>query len=265
MLILYNLRATTKENFANIDINEYLRSQINDYYNNKINNINNILNFVTNYNTNNNNITITSSNSITSNNITAGSLYLLGNHKINNLTINGNLTLSDNLIINDYRSDNYNKNINIIPRYMIIAWYNEYDYINKYNIPNGWVLCDGSKYYFNENNILSNFDNSININIVGEIIETPNLVDKFIIGSSTDITYGGTNFYNFKSSDIPNHQHFFSIGPKPPESNGISHGVYSEGNVGKGKPFKTKLDKVGTKDLVDIRPPFYNLYYIMKI
>ncbi len=296
ILILNNLK--TKENFttSTFDAKAYLENKIDNYYNNKIKNINNILDFVTSYNNNNNNINIISDTPINSNNIIVNKdTEIKGYNKLNNLIVNGNLTISDDLIIDDYRNDTYNKNIEIIPRYMIIAWHSKYKYNSEkipieLDIPKGWVICDGKKYVYINNKFEELNSES---EYTGEIIETPNLIDKFIIGASEEsfewtsivdgngnkntkqntpirtlYSYGGINNYVFKKTDLPPHIHNFMIGPKIVEDqNKKSYGVYSHMNSGTGMPIKTKLDYYGraTPLPVNIKPPYYSLYYIMKL
>ncbi len=232
LLIIFNLFKPKKEHFTDTS---FLEEKVNNYYANNIKYINNVLDYVNNYNINNNNINIKSTTPINCNNMTVGGLYASGYNKFNNLTINGNLTISDNLVIDDYRNDSYTKDINIIPRYTIIAWYDKYyvknDTITPLNIPKGWVLCDGKSYYIQNNSILelnSEFSN------LPDIIKTPNLVDKFVIGQSTSESewfsndlnqtfknriipfnsYGGNNFHTITLNELPIHFHEFILNTK---------------------------------------------------
>ncbi len=288
---LYHIKKIKKEHFDNIN-SEDITNQVNIFYNNKINKINNILNFIKTYKNNNGNINITNSDALISNNITVNNLYTNGYNKFNTLLIKGDLTMSDNLIIN-------NNDINIVPRYMIIAWYNKYKIgsINKqleYSIPRGWVLCDGKSYYI-KNGIITEVDLNKDYVASGEIIKTPNLINKFVIGAfnesfewingngdqekSVNIkkfnSSGGSSTIQLTPDDIK-HYHNFSAGPIGVDSNNKSYGINGsykylyeyKSNGYSGELYTTKLNNYKFTDNVkpiDIRPPYIKLYYIMKI
>ena len=84
------------------------------------------------------------------------------------LTLPGNLVVTNNIDVSG--NSNFRGSLNFLPKGCIIAWSGELN-----AIPYGWTLCDGSN-------------------------GTPNLRERFLIGSTTDIknnTFGGNHTYNF--------------------------------------------------------------------
>ncbi len=285
LIIIYNItKRDHNEHFNNTEVTEDI---FNNYYNNQLRYINNIFSFIKSYNTNNSNIVINSTTDLNNKILTTNDLNIKNHMKLKKLHIKGDLTLSSNLKINT------NAINNIIPRYTIIAWYPKYknNYKNQiiYNkIPKGWVLCDGKKYYLDENNNFKLYTSTFT-NVISDIIETPDLVNKIIVGTNP-ISYtwndgtkentikekkfkssNNSNLYTLKNSDLPIHSHNYSTSwvytPERPRRydinntndvgsyevstqsfSGIATGVVSPYNYGKEPNTKTKTDFAGTGD-----------------
>lgn len=119
-----------------------------------------------------------------------------------------------------------------VPQGSIIPWYGSIG-----NIPNGFVLCDGTN-------------------------GTPDLRDRFLVGAGYSYTLGNTggeNFHKITIDEMPKHTHGVPIGNNyydyggPPDS-GYSgtNGYLNSTSAGGDKPHEN-------------RPPYYALYYIMKL
>lgn len=154
-----------------------------------------------------------------------------------------------------------------VPRGVIVMWSGE-------KIPQGWALCDGKN-------------------------GTPNLCDRFIVGAGK--TYGvgdtgGANKVALTKKEMPNHTHAFvmdnQVGeydvPKSrgnPDKTGKNSGWmendkgykssfssgdneqarrYFTGTAG-GDATDTEVGNDGYSDAHENRPPYYALYYIMRI
>jgi microcystin-dependent protein len=205
--------------------------------------------------------------------------------KIVNLEVSGDLEISGN--VNFTNKDT--KIMEIFPRYMVIAWATD-------NIPSGWVLCDGNRYYKTtdaNNNII--FPQIIAGNTApegAEIIETPDLRGRFVLGSGngeiinndgtkTPLTprilknRGGLEKVALTIEEIPSHSHD-TVGPQNYTSLGPGNGYQPGGD------FKVitqtgvtggRLREITTRGALPIydtmphenMPPFYVLTYIMKL
>ncbi len=296
LVIIYKI-SQKKEDFTNTEINTI----INDYYKNQIKYINNIFDYVNNYNNNNSNIIINSTNDININTINTNDLEITNHFKIPNLHIKGDLTFSSNLIIDK------NANINIIPRYTIIAWYPKYKYNDVESIstlPKGWVLCDGKKYFLDiTDNTFKIYNSSIKY-YSGDLIETPDLINKMVVGTNNEsyewknntitniiekkdfMTSKGSNSYTLKKEDIPIHSHNYSSSwlynvTQPTnwkdvwedytlssqDNYGIATGVVIPYNYGDIPITITKTDYTGsdTPTPIDRTQPYIKLFYIMKL
>ncbi len=205
LLIIYNLLKKKQENFSVPDVenlDSYIQTNINDNYKEKINNLDIILNFINQYNINNNNFKINSKNPIPVKDVVVGNLKTIGNQNFKNMTINGDLKINGGLKIN--YNEGRNK-IDIVPRYMIVAWTNNFykrvtiipedlengiiEGVNDkkieavvLDIPKGWVICDGSGYIINENGDIIRSTNA-------NAIITPDLRDRFVIGACEEFSY----------------------------------------------------------------------------
>ena len=119
----------------------------------------------------------------------------------------------------------------VVPPGLIIVWGGD-----PKNIPNGWVLCDGSN-------------------------GTPDLRDKFVFGSTYSGSGGGKFSVKLKQSDLPNHNHTVSYYPK------LVNAV-----LGTGSKNASQIDSNATvnnydnpnQTSINVTPPFCILSYIMK-
>ena len=110
------------------------------------------------------------------------------------------------------------------------------------NIPDGWVLCDGTN-------------------------GTPNLSDKFVLGAGTKYKCGdtgGEESHALTSDEMPSHSHSFSHDVITSDSSGsyvISNsnkwGYYSAITI-------ANTESSGSGQAHNNMPPYYALCYIMK-
>ena len=143
-----------------------------------------------------------------------------------------------NKTINELRNEVITLKKNQIPKGSIIMW-------SGTNIPSGYALCDGKN-------------------------GTPNLVNKFIIGSGGNYKIGetgGNEKIKLSVNQLPPHNHNFSA--KYIRKSGNDDSVYvipagcDDWNYSGSKIYTTNT--VGNGDYIDIKPPFYALAYIMKL
>ena len=143
-----------------------------------------------------------------------------------------------NKSISDLKNDINLLKQNQIPKGGIIMW-------SGTNMPSGFALCDGKN-------------------------GTPNLMDKFIIGSGRNYRIGntgGNEKIKLNVNQLPPHNHNFSA--KYIQKSGRDHSVYvipggnDDWNYSGSKVCQTNT--VGAGNEIDIRPPFYALAYIMKL
>jgi microcystin-dependent protein len=128
------------------------------------------------------------------------------------------------------------------------------------NIPTGNVLCDGTN-------------------------GTPNLADKFIMGTTTPATMnttGGSNTTTLTTTQLPAHTHTASSGVQSanhthntyiPSGGGGAFGVtsgsgsgetYTSGNQSSDHTHNVTVNSAGTGAAYDSRPNYYALAFIMK-
>ena len=133
---------------------------------------------------------------------------------------------------------------------MIIAWFGTKD-----NIPQNWVICDGAN-------------------------GTPDLRNKFIIGSSDEIkfgTTGGQSTITLSKSNLPpiGQSYFISHshnGAYHRSSNGnikyinsYSVGIKSGNSDDWGGNYLIDLNEGMNSSPINIMNPYYSLFYIMKL
>jgi microcystin-dependent protein len=206
--------------------------------------------------------------------------------------ITGNTHIKGSLIIDgdiNFSRKDINK-LEIFPRYMIMAWYGKIpkdDTVGLTNSPPlGWAVCDGNKYLINsttgiaEQVIMTNKDG----------IKTPDLRGRFILGSGIvtgdnrnnsydgfggnsyerDYTFligetGGQNKHQLIEDEMPKHIHNFGRDywtSTLARNKGVDLGSYENqfANDASGETTSKGGDKPHNN-----MPPYYSLYYIMKI
>lgn len=126
---------------------------------------------------------------------------------------------------------------------MIISWYGNFS-----DIPSGFLLCDGSN-------------------------NTPDLRDRFIVGAGNSYALsdtGGEAYHTLTIAEMPAHTHnVYSISAG---WTGDGFGNYSDyrfisltsDNSNHRLQYNT-MDYTGGNQPHNIRPPYYALYYIMKV
>jgi microcystin-dependent protein len=192
------------------------------------------------------------------------------------LIVEGDLEVNGNI-----KFINKNSNIlEIFPRFMIMAW-------NNNNIPNGWAECNGLTY------MLKLDGNAIVVNDTNpEGIKTPDLRSRFIIGAGDNTidgpplgegltvrslgSFGGNESHTLTENEMPPHSHEYTLGVSTIKNflAGTFSSLYDgddipwmyagkdDGNVYK-KQIQTSLG--GSGEAFNLMPPFYSLYYIMKL
>ncbi len=180
------------------------------------------------------------------------------------LNINGNIVIDNNLTIAGSVTFT-NKDtvaLEIFPKYMVIAWANN-------TIPKGWAICDGQMYSLDGNN------NAV-VSTTGT--NTPDLRGRFVLGAGVGATdmngtalsartlnnNGGEESHKLLLPEIPSHNH-----PGISNSNSNNTCVCKSGicicapsNDGTGF---NGGDANGNTIPHNNMPPFWVLYYIMKL
>ena len=194
-----------------------------------------------------------------------------------------------------YVSSNYvSSNYVIIPTGSIIAYMGSLD-------PIGWVICDGVARTYN-----SNYDMLIAMSIgtyssTNSTYKPPDLTNKFLYGSSTLGTVGGSSSVTLTTSNMPSHTHgmdhahqiaaFYDsfsddVGSSyygkfinyTTDTNHLgfggrgNDGMFRDG-LGTGGPrtaftakdSKTTTDSNGSGSAFNILPPYYTVKYIIKL
>ena len=147
-----------------------------------------------------------------------------------------------------------------VPDGTIVPWYG-----NIAEIPEGWYLCNGAN-------------------------GTPDLRDRFIVGAGSSYQLGdvgGLNEVMLAANEQPNHYHFFgwnssdntgyflsygnarywpalASGVHAQKWNGSNGGNWSQGRSGENLATSLAVGTAAEK-AHENRPPYYSLYYIMKI
>ena len=104
------------------------------------------------------------------------------------------------------------------------------------DIPQGWAICDG-------------------------MLGTPNLVDRFILGSFTAGGTGGSSTITLTAEQLPKHSHKVNAWYGKSGSTGGSNNGLQSSPVGQ----QVYTEETGNNEAINIMPPYYRLIYIMKI
>jgi microcystin-dependent protein len=207
----------------------------------------------------------------------------------NKLTVSGDLSVAQNLVIggNVVFSNKDNNILEIFPRGMIVAWWRN-------TRPKGWAPCDGKRYKLDSNMIAYEVLNS------EPGITTPDLRSKFIIGANgstegatfTDSnnqsltnrpfsSYGGEEKVTLTELQMPRHFHYeFVYNSTNVIGDTISNSTSPMTNLEKGDdsrnyimqaathndvPTVGKTDSRGFNQSHNNMPPYFSLYYYMKL
>lgn len=146
-----------------------------------------------------------------------------------------------------------NQNGGVIPKNVIVMWYGE-----KSNIPKGWAICDGKK-------------------------GTPNLINMFVVGAGDLYSFkttGGNSSVTLTVDEMPSHTHTMNNAGKhshdlslPPRgdkewgsgSGNTMWGSWSQRQTTEDGQHKHTINSKGDGKPHDNMPPYYALYFIMKL
>ena len=193
------------------------------------------------------------------------------------ITIPGNLTVDGNIFLT-----NRNTNLmNLLPKFMVIAW------ASAGGVPKGWAMCDGQKYKMDPT---TGVVTALNANATDDdMVITPDLKGRFILGTGngTGLTNrelnktGGEENHKLTASEMASHFHYEFVNATSPNlDHGINNASSPVANVEKGDnshnymiqstgggdyPSLGKSSIVGNDVPHNNMPPFYTLYYIMKL
>ena len=151
------------------------------------------------------------------------------------------------------------------------------------NPPTGWQLCDGTALKYTNDTFVSNTDeriSSFNKNSTGDLILTPDLRGRFILGSGEgdgltqrDIhTNGGEETHKLTVAEMPSHNHINNNGNYFHDPNGGSiAGNVNKGGIAAGVDYWGNTHPVlhqhqyeGNDAPHNNMPPYYVLTYIIK-
>lgn len=125
--------------------------------------------------------------------------------------------------------------VSSVPQGSIIPWYGD-----KANIPDGFALCDGTK-------------------------GTPDLRDRFLVGAGKSYKLsntGGENTHVLTINEMPKHEHTIYSGYYGSNIYSISCDGSSYGGTFKDKHL---TQSAGGNQPHENRPPYYALYYLIKL
>jgi microcystin-dependent protein len=255
ILIAYLFYKTRKvEGFAEPSVNEMVRQAVNDTYLVDISAMRNLANIAQDIMSNKDDLTLPT-----------------------NITIPGDLTVDGNIFLT-----NRNTNLmNLLPKFMVIAW------ASADGEPKGWAKCDGRKYKMDP---LTGVVSLLNMETVdADSIITPDLRGRFILGSGQGDNLnnreynktGGAETHTLTELQMPSHSHDLNdftnrIGCEGSDchnTGGASWYSFGGGSGNKvhkweyGKPGSliTNTGGIGGGQPHNNMPPFYTLYYIMKL
>ena len=211
-----------------------------------------------------------------SQNLQGFDVYMNSMNQVNFTENNKNLKIIIEEIINDKASKNELNSLNnkvddTMPELSIISYAGS-------NPPTGWQLCNGTALKYTNDNFVSNTDeriSSFNKNSTGDLILTPDLHGRFILGSGEgdgltqrDIhTNGGEETHKLTVAEMPSHNHKQHI-VKGNDINWNSRygGPYSLGTDDKEAEgyYGSYTESKGGDDPHNNMPPYYVLTYIIK-
>ena len=173
--------------------------------------------------------------------------------KNNNLIIDKNLDINGRLVASNLNSEFKNNFFNSsLPKGSIIIWG------SKEAIPDGWVICDGGRYYTNHRGEIK----KITIK-VKDSFKVPDLRNLFVYGyngSNLGVT-DGEKEVRLTQYNMPMHQHEYI------DTTGAGEDVYSGGyhelrtKTSISEPYKSEMDV----EPINNMPPYFKLIYIYKI
>jgi hypothetical protein len=150
-----------------------------------------------------------------------------------NAKFNGTVTVNSLVVSGSITAGS----LNVIPRGIIVMWYGQW-----WEVPAGWTLCNGTN-------------------------GAPNLQDKFIVGAGNEYWIGregGAKEVTLTTEQMPSHNHRF-YGPYGTRGN-----IADNGNRISAMDIWTLTDQnqttlTGGNQAHENRPPYYALFYIMKL
>jgi hypothetical protein len=129
---------------------------------------------------------------------------------------------------------------NIMPIGSIMMWYGEVD-----KIPGGWEICDGSS-------------------------GTPDLRDRFVVGAGSSYKKGdtgGKNKVQLSISEMPSHNHTNNLSKWYRSFSGADGqpAALTTGEGSNNHGYSKASENAGNDQSHENRPPYYALYYIMRV
>ena len=154
-------------------------------------------------------------------------------------TISGNLSVKNTGSLSGYGT---------IPVGGIIMWSGS-------SVPDGWALCNGQ---------------------TANGIRTPNLVDRFILGTDSDIgRTGGNSSVTLSVNNLPAHNHMYAGDDQVSFINGSGYdaganvvsrpGHYDATSTTSGNGTVYRTSNTGNGQSFSVMPPYYKLAFIMRV
>jgi len=204
-------------------------------------------------------------------NLGSNDVYINSMSQINFAENNKNLkTIIEDIIDNKSSKTELN---NAMPELSVISYAGS-------TAPTGWQLCDGTALKYTNGYFVSNTDertSSFNKNTTGDLILTPDLKGKFILGNGGTgdnkalHNVGGEENHTLTVDEMPKHDHkLFSPGHGNTQ-NGNTNGSIQWHQYNKwwwsiidGKPIDFDSSEKGGDQPHNNMPPYYVLTYIIK-